>query len=104
MHASAPQRRLQGRLGRLVHALCRCAGVDPRRCLCARCVAARIGLFRCTRVWIGRHAYADVHVLGIRVRHRFAFDQPVLRTPYPAPTFRRGRRRPASSSAVHRAA
>ena len=77
MHASAPQRLVHGRFHRLVlRPLCRLAGIDPRRCLCMRCIAARSGLFRRSRVCTGGVAYADVHVLGVRIRHRVAFDLP----------------------------
>ena len=81
MHASAPQCLvLHGRFHRLVRTLCRVAGIDPRRCVCMRCIAARSGLFRRTRVWTGGVAYADVHVLGVRIRHRVAFDLPLTTT------------------------
>ena len=84
MRASAPQRLLRRRCGRIFRRLFRCAGLDPRRCFCARCVAARSGLFRRTRTWVGRRAYADVRLLGICISHRFAFELPAARSPMPA--------------------
>ena len=84
MHAPAPQCLLRGRCGRLVRRLLLLAGIDLRRCFCARCIAARSGLFRRTRSWVGRQAYADVHLLGIRISHRFAFEMPVTAPPLAA--------------------
>ena len=83
MHASAPQRHL--RYGHLVRRLLLFAGIDRRRCFCARCVAARSGLFRRTRSWVGRQAYADVHLLGMRISHRFAFEMPTTAPPRSTP-------------------
>lgn len=79
MHAHALQHLLRGRRGHLVRRLFRLAGVDPRRCFCVRCIAARSGLFLRTRVWAGRRAYVDVYLLGIRISHRFAFEMPATR-------------------------
>ena len=79
MHAHALQRLLRGRSGHVVRRLFRFAGVDLRRCLCTRCIAARSGLFLRTRAWTGRRAYADVYLLGIRISHRFAFEMPATR-------------------------
>lgn len=65
MHAYAPQRVLRGRCGHLLRGLCRVAGIDPRRCLCVRCIAVRSGLFLRTRTWVGHlRARPLVHVLG----------------------------------------
>ena len=74
MHACARQRSMPSPrpLRRLVRRLFRFAGIDPRRCFCGRCVAARSVLFRRTRPWAGRRAYADVYL----PRHRV---QPALR-------------------------
>ena len=77
MHASASLRLLRGRCSHLVRRLLLLAGIDVRRCLCWRCIAARSGLFRRTRSWVGRQVYADVHLLGIRTSHRFAFEMPM---------------------------
>lgn len=79
MHAFATRRRLHGRF--LVHVLCRSAGIDPRCCFCLRCIAARTGVYRRTRVPVGQSVYADVHVLGIRISRRFAFDLPSTTPP-----------------------
>jgi len=64
--------------------LFRFAGIDLRRCFCGRCIAARSGLFRRTRSWVGREVYADVHLLGIRISHRFAFEMPKTASPMSA--------------------
>ena len=77
MHASAPQRLPRGRCGHLIRRLFLLAGIDLRRCFCARCIAARSGLFHRTRSWVGRQVYADVHLLGIPISHRFAFELPM---------------------------
>ena len=79
MHAS--QRLPRGRRSHLVRRLLLLAGIDLRRCLCARCIAARSGLFRRTRSRVGRQVYADVHLLGIRTSHRFAFEMPMMTAP-----------------------
>ena len=71
MHGSAPRRLPHG-----IRMLCRRVGIDPRRCFCMRCIAARIGLFRSTQVQVGRRTYSDVRVLGMRVSHRLAFEAP----------------------------
>ncbi len=76
MHASAKRQQVQGRFRRLVDALCRFAGINPRRCFCMRCIAAQSGVYRRTRATVGRRAYADIHVLGIRISRRYAFDLP----------------------------
>ena len=81
MHASAPQRILNGRLGHFVHPLCRLAGIDPRRCFCIRCSAARSGIYHRTRTWVADRAYVDVYVFGIRIRHSLAFEQPMATPP-----------------------
>ena len=81
MHASATRQQVHGRFRRLVHALCRFAGINPRRCFCMRCSAARSGIYRRTRATVGQSVYADVHVLGIRIRHRYAFDLPSVSPP-----------------------
>ena len=81
MHASTPQHHLPGRCGHLVRRLFLLAGIDLQRCFCARCIAAHSGLFRRTRSWVGRRAYADVHVLGMRISHRFAFEMPMTAPP-----------------------
>ncbi len=89
MHAYAPQRLLLGRGSHLVRRLCLFAGLDPRptrRCFCVRCAAARNGLFRRTRTWVGRRAYADVQLFGIRISHRFAFEMPMTAPPVSAGT------------------
>ncbi|MCY4598347.1 MAG: hypothetical protein OXF27_00280 [Acidobacteria bacterium] len=65
----------------LVHALCRSAGINPRHCFCLRCIAARTGVYRRTRVQVGHSVYANVHVLGIRISRRFAFDVPSTTPP-----------------------
>ena len=74
MHTFATRRPLHVRF--LVHALCRFAGINPRRCFCLRCVAARTRVYRRTRVPVGQSAYVDVHVLGMRISRRFAFELP----------------------------
>ena len=84
MHAYAPQRIPPGRCGHLLRRLCRVAGIDPRRCLCARCIAVRSGLFRRTRTWVGPRAYVDLHLFGIQVSRRFSFEMPAT-----APTMTR---------------
>ena len=84
MHAYAPQRILRGRCGHLLRRLCRFAGIDPRRCLCVRCIAVRSGLFLRTRTWIGHRAFVDLHVFGIHISRRFAFEMPAT-----APTMTR---------------
>ena len=76
MHGSAPRRLPHGRSGRRIRVLCRRAGINPRRCFCMRCIAARIGLVRSTQVQVGRRTYSDVRVLGMRVSHRLAFEAP----------------------------
>ena len=76
MHAYASQRHPGRSCGHLTRRLFRLAGIDLRRCFCGRCIAARSGLFRRTRSWVGREVYADVHLLGIRISHRFAFEMP----------------------------
>ena len=81
MHASAKRQQVHGRFRRLVHALCRFAGINPRRCFCMRCIAAQSGVYRRTRVTVGRSAYADIHVLGMRIRHRYAFGLPSVSPP-----------------------
>ena len=81
MHARAPQRLARGRFDDIVQTLCRLASIDLRRCSCTRCIAARSGIFRRTRTWTGHRAYADVHVLGIRISHRFAFELPMTTPP-----------------------
>ena len=89
MHGCARQRStLSPRpLRRLVRRLFRLAGIDLRRCFCMRCIAVRSGLFRRTRAWAGRRAYADVYLLGIRVRHCFAFEMPKTASPMSARVF-----------------
>lgn len=84
MHASAHQRLLRGGCGHLVRRLLLLAGIDARRCFCARCVAARCGLFRRARSWVGHRAYADAYLLGFRIRHRFAFEEPTIAAAPPA--------------------
>jgi len=76
MHAYASQRHPGRSCGHLIRRLFRFAGIDLRRCFCGRCIAARSGLLRHTRSWVGREVYADVHLLGIRISHRFAFEMP----------------------------
>ena len=76
MHAYAPQRVLRGRCGHLLRGLCRVAGINPRRCLCVRCIAVRSGLFLRTRTWVGHRAYVDLHLFGIHISRRFAFEMP----------------------------
>ena len=84
MHAYAPRRILRGHRGPLPRGLCRFAGIDRRRCFCARCIAVRSGLFRRTRTWVGHRAYVDLHLFGIHVSRRFAFEMPAT-----APTMTR---------------
>ncbi|GEM_PF-4077048 len=76
MHAYASQRYPSSRCGHLIRRLFLLAGIDLRRCFCGRCIAARSGLFRRTRSQVGRQVYSDVHLLGIRTSHRFAFEIP----------------------------
>lgn len=76
MHAHTPNGTLDGRWGHLIRRLLLLAGIDPRRCFCGRCIAARSGLFRRTRSQVGLQVYVDVHLLGIRTSHRFAFEMP----------------------------
>ena len=76
MHAYASQRHPGRSCGHLIRRFFRFAGIDLRRCFCGRCIAVRSGLFRRTRSWVGRQVYVDVHVLGIRTSHRFAFEMP----------------------------
>ena len=76
MHAHASQRHPRRLSGHLIRRFFRLTGIDLRRCFCARCVAARSGLFRRTRSQVGRQVYADVHLLGIRTSHRLAFEMP----------------------------
>ena len=76
MHAYASQRHPGRSCGHLIRRFFRFAGIDLRRCFCGRCIAVRSGLFRRTRWWVGRQVYVDVHVLGIRTSHRFAFEMP----------------------------
>lgn len=83
MHASVPPRLLLNRSDNHFRRLFQFAGIDLRRCFCARCVAARSGLFRRTRTWVGHRAYADAYLLGIRVSHRLAFEMP-LTVPVPS--------------------
>ena len=83
MHAHASQRYPKRSCGHLVRRFFRLAGIDPRRCFCGRCVAARSGLFRRTRSQVGRQVYADTHLLGIRTSHRWAFEIPKT-VPLPA--------------------
>ncbi|MDD9987193.1 MAG: hypothetical protein OXQ31_13030 [Spirochaetaceae bacterium] len=77
MHATAKRQQVHGRFRRMVHRLCRIAGIDPRRCFCLRCITAGSGIYRRTRVTVGQRVYADAHVLGVRIRHRYAFDLPL---------------------------
>ncbi len=98
MRASAPDRRLRNhRFGQLIRGLCRLVGIDSRRCFCIRCIAARSGIFRRTRTWVGHRAYADVHLLGIRISHRFAYELPMAAPPISPPRGRpvSGRRGPS---------
>ena len=81
MHASAKRQQVHGRFRRLVDAICRLAGINPRRCFCMRCIAAQSGAYRRTRVTVGRRAYVDIHVLGIRISRRYAFDLPSVSPP-----------------------
>ena len=76
MHAHASQRYPSGRGGHLIRRFFLLAGIDLRRCFCGRCIAARSGFFRRTRSRVGRQIYSDVHLLGIRTSHRFAFEMP----------------------------
>lgn len=102
MPASAPDRRLPNhRIGQLIRGLCRLVGIDSRRCFCIRCIAARSGIFRRTRTWVGHQAYADVHLLGIRISRRFAYELPMAARPISPPRGRRasGRRAPLLSLA-----
>ena len=89
MHACARQRSMPSPrpLRRLVRRLFRFAGIDPRRCFCGRCVAARSVLFRRTRPWAGRRAYADVYLPGIGFSQRFAFEIPRTAAPMSARVF-----------------
>jgi len=80
MHAYAPRRILRGRCGHLLGRLCRVAGIDPRRCFCVRCIAVRSGLFLRTRTWVGHRAYVDLHLFGIHISRRFAFEMPETAT------------------------
>ena len=81
MHAYASRRHPGRSCGHLIRRVLRLAGIDLRRCFCGRCIAARSGLFRRTRSRVGRQVYADVHVLGIRTSHRFAFEMPETAPP-----------------------
>ena len=81
MEASATHGPLHRHFRRLSHALSRFASINPRRCFCMRCVAAHSGVYRRTRVMVGQRAYVDMQVLGIRVRHRYAFDLPLTSPP-----------------------
>ena len=86
MHASSAPRYLpNGCFGRLVRVLCRLVGIDSRRCFCIRCVATRSGIFRRTRTRVGHRAYANMHLLGIRIIHRFAYELPVTAPPVSPP-------------------
>ena len=100
MRTSGPDRRFPNRrLARFIRGLCRLVGVDSRRCVCIRCIAARSGIFRRTRTWVGHRAYADVHLLGIRVTRRFAYDLPMTAPPVSLPRVRSASgRRPRSLS------
>ena len=80
MHAYAPQRILRGHRGPLLRGLCRFAGIDLRRCFCVRCIAVRSGLFLRTRTWVGHRAYVDLHLFGIHISRRFAFEMPETAT------------------------
>ena len=86
MHVSpAPRCLPNGRIGHLVRVLCRLVGIDSRRCFCIRCIAARSGIFRRTRTRVGYRAYVSMHLLGIRVSHRFAYDLPMTAPPVSPP-------------------
>lgn len=80
MHAHSSQRHHRRSRSHLIRRFFRLAGIDLRRCCCGRCIAARSGLFRRTRSRVGRRVYADVHLLGIRTSHRFAFEMPKTAT------------------------
>ncbi len=89
MCTSGPNRRLPNRrFGQVIRRLCRLVGIDSRRCVCIRCIAARSGIFRRTRTWVGHRAYADVHLLGICISHRFAYELPTTAPPISLPRVR----------------
>ena len=86
MHASpAPRCLPNGRIAHRVRVLCRLVGIDSRRCFCIRCVAARSGIFRRTRTRVGHRAYVNMHLLGIRISHRFAYELPMTAPPVSPP-------------------
>ena len=100
MHASSAPRYLpNGHIGHLVRVLCRLVGIDSRRCFCIRCIAARSGIFRRTRTRVGHRTYADMHLLGVRISHRFAYELPMTAPPISPPGGRPAPgRRPGSLS------
>ena len=55
-------------------------GIDGRRCLCPRCLAARWGMFRRERLRYGSAVYVETRIAGVRIRRQWAYDTGTLKT------------------------